>query len=99
MHMDGKRHRKHIAMAEVTSSLTEDTGADGEELHCELCDVTVPSSTHKQIHLRCPSLPLSFHIHAYQSKCVHFTLCRTEMSCQSGGLGDCEYITWYVAND
>ena len=55
VHMDGKRHRKHILMAEVTSSCTADVGADGDELHCELCDVTAPSSTHKQIHLRCPT--------------------------------------------
>ena len=55
VHMDGKRHRKHILMAEITSSSTADVGADGDELHCELCDVTAPSSTHKQIHLRCLS--------------------------------------------
>ena len=53
VHMDGKRHRKHILMAEVASSPAADTGADPEELHCDLCDVTAPSSTHKQIHLRC----------------------------------------------
>ena len=60
VHMDGKRHRKHILMAEVTNSPPADAGADDEELHCELCDVTAPTSTHKQIHLRWVN-PRCFH--------------------------------------
>lgn len=68
VHMDGKRHRKHILMAEVTNSPVADTGAVDEELHCELCDVTAPSSAHKQIHLRWVH-PISLHASANTSGC------------------------------
>lgn len=52
VHIDGKRHRKHMLMAEVTSlPAAADGCADAEELHCNLCNVTAPSVTHKQIHL------------------------------------------------
>ena len=61
-HVEGKRHRKHVAMAEVlgvakSGAAEEAAGDAGEELRCELCDVTAPSLTHKQLHLMCACLP------------------------------------------
>lgn len=56
-HLDGKRHKKHLQMAGV---LADSKGAraaapaaegDASELHCELCDVTAPTHTHKELHL------------------------------------------------
>jgi glutamate dehydrogenase/leucine dehydrogenase len=61
LHKDGKRHRKHLAMAEVLAGEQQEeqqeagekaSSTDGSELHCGLCDVTVPSAVHKKIHLR-----------------------------------------------
>ena len=56
-HLDGKRHKKHLQMAEV---LADSKGASAaapaaeraaSKLHCELCDVTAPTHTHKELHL------------------------------------------------
>ena len=55
-HRDGKRHQKHLAMAEVAAGAKSGAAAPEEEtgsLHCDLCDVTAPSATHKQLHLMC----------------------------------------------
>ena len=64
-HVEGKRHRKHVAMAEVlgvakTGAAEEAAEGDGDEaLRCDLCNVTAPSLTHKQLHLMCACPPLS----------------------------------------
>lgn len=54
-HLDGKRHRKHIQMAEVLadskSPAAPAPAADLAQLHCNLCDVTAPTQTHKELHL------------------------------------------------
>ena len=54
-HLDGKRHRKHVQMAEVLadskSPAAPEPAAEPLELHCELCDVTAPTQTHKELHL------------------------------------------------
>ncbi len=54
-HLDGKRHRKHVQMAEVLadskSPAAPAPAAEPIELHCELCDVTAPTQTHKELHL------------------------------------------------
>ena len=54
-HLDGKRHRKHLQMAEVLADSAGAEGAPGSEapagLHCQLCDVTAPTHTHKELHL------------------------------------------------
>ncbi len=58
-HLDGKRHRKHVQMAEVLAD-RKGAGAAGPaaegaaaELHCELCDITAPTHTHNELHLMC----------------------------------------------
>lgn len=62
-HLDSKRHRKHLQMAEVLADSsrggpsgvsgagTDAPDAEVAELHCELCDVTAPTPTHKELHL------------------------------------------------
>ena len=54
-HLDGKRHRKHIQMAEVLADskgpAAPAPAADLTQLHCDLCDVTAPTQTHKELHL------------------------------------------------
>ena len=54
-HLDGKRHRKHIQMAEVLadskSPAAPAPAAGLLQLHCELCNVTAPTQTHKELHL------------------------------------------------
>ncbi|CAL5220929.1 g3027 [Coccomyxa viridis] len=54
-HLDGKRHRKHVQMAEVLADIKSPAApapaAEPIELHCELCDVTAPTQTHKELHL------------------------------------------------
>lgn len=57
LHKDGKRHKKHLLMAQVLAeppaavTAAADSG-EAEALRCELCDVTAPSAVHKQLHLR-----------------------------------------------
>ncbi len=54
-HLDGKRHKKHIQMAEVLADskgpAVDALAAEPAELHCELCDVIAPTHTHKELHL------------------------------------------------
>ena len=54
-HLDGKRHRKHVQMAELLADgQGAQAGLPGEgpaELHCRLCDVTAPTHAHKELHL------------------------------------------------
>ncbi|KAK9837443.1 hypothetical protein WJX81_003056 [Elliptochloris bilobata] len=62
-HREGKRHARHLAMAELSTtmgakpnpgqSLTGEEGTpDAEALRCDLCQVTAPTPVHKEYHLR-----------------------------------------------
>lgn len=62
-HREGKRHARHLAMAELTlamgahpgpgQGLSGEEAADAEALRCDLCQVTAPTPVHKEVHLRC----------------------------------------------
>ena len=57
IHKEGKRHRRHLAMAELqgsplaTADQLESSGGS-QDLHCDLCQVTAPTPQHREYHLR-----------------------------------------------
>lgn len=55
IHKEGKRHRRHLAMAELQGSpptLPSEPDPESQDLHCDLCHVTAPSAQHREYHLR-----------------------------------------------
>ena len=52
--MEGKKHKRFLAMRELDGSPLPETAASApdQELHCDLCDVTAPSPHHREYHLR-----------------------------------------------
>lgn len=55
VHKEGKRHRRHLAIAELQEAGPTTDPAEGSEeqdLHCDLCHVTAPSAQHRAYHLR-----------------------------------------------
>lgn len=66
-HREGKRHARHLAMAELSTTLNPSPGpgagedsADAEALRCDLCQVVAPTPVHKEFHLRCVALIPTF---------------------------------------
>ena len=56
IHLEGKKHRRHVAMAELHDSPRVEADmlepSPSKDLHCNLCDVTAPTPHHREYHLR-----------------------------------------------
>jgi len=63
-HREGKRHARHLAMAELAAAppppapAGAEDGAGADALRCDLCQVVAPTLVHKEFHLRCAALSL-----------------------------------------
>ena len=56
IHLVGKKHKRHLAIAELEQagplSAASAEGRSEEELRCDMCDVTAPSAQHHEFHIR-----------------------------------------------
>jgi len=88
-HREGKRHARHLAMAELAAApppppgpAGAEDGASADALRCDLCQVVAPTLVHKEFHLRCAALTRSpAHLRGPVAERICICSCPLYVSC------------------